>query len=102
MSAAPSFFLKLALAGLAMAALAGCTYDYLQRTDTVSYHAGDAVRANLEAETTNPARRSIFSTAGLGRNGNVIPSNATAGAATGATPAPTGASAAAGSSAQVN
>lgn len=95
--------LTLALAGPATTALSGCTYDYLQHTDTVSYHAGDAVQANLEAETINPARPSIFSTSGLGRNGKVIPAaNATASSAAGATPAPTGASAATGTAAQVN
>jgi hypothetical protein len=68
-----SAFLKLA-AGLGLAAtLSGCSYDYLQRTDRVAYSAGDAVRANLERETTNPTKRSQYVTKGLGRDGNVIP-----------------------------
>lgn len=68
-----SAFLKLA-ASLGLAAtLSGCSYDYLQRTDRVAYSAGDAVRANLERETTNPTKRSQYVTKGLGRDGNVIP-----------------------------
>lgn len=59
--------------GLAGALLAGCTYDYLQRTDRVGYSAGDAVRANLERETLNPTKRSMYDTRHLGRNGKVIP-----------------------------
>ena len=53
-------------------ARSGCAYDYLQHTDRVSYTAGDAVRANLASETTNPSKRSMYSTKGLGRNGNVL------------------------------
>jgi len=52
--------------------LGGCTYDYLQRTDRVGYSAGDAVRANLERETMNPTRRSMYDTRGLGKNGDVV------------------------------
>lgn len=60
-------------AGLALAlVLTGCSYDYLQRTDRVAYSTGDAVRANLERETTNPSRRSQALTTGLGRNGAVV------------------------------
>ena len=41
-----------ASAAIALAlALGGCAYDYLQHTDRVSYSAGDAVKANLEAQT---------------------------------------------------
>jgi hypothetical protein len=76
----------LATAG-AVLALAGCSYDYLNHEDTVAYHAGNAVRANLEAETTNPSRRSIYSTVGLGRNGNVIPPAAAGTAAPASAPA---------------
>ncbi len=62
----------MAAAGLAAALLAGCTYDYLQRTDRVGYSAGDAVRANLERETESPTRRSMYDTRGLGKDGKVI------------------------------
>lgn len=62
-------------AGLAalLAPLQGCAYDYLQHTDRVAYSAGDAVRANLERETTSPSKGSMYVTSGLGRNGPVIP-----------------------------
>ena len=61
-----------AVAALALT-LSGCAYDYLQHTDRVGYSAGDAVKANLASETTNPSKRSMYSTKGLGQNGNVIP-----------------------------
>lgn len=51
--------------------LAGCAYDYLQRSDRVAYSAGDAVKANLERETTSPSKKSMYSTGGLGKNGVV-------------------------------
>jgi hypothetical protein len=61
-----------AVAVLAMlSALGGCTYDYRQRTDRVGYSAGDAVKANLARETTNPTKASMYRTKGLGRNGVV-------------------------------
>ena len=53
-------------------ALAGCAYDYRQRTDRVGYAAGDAVKANLARETTNPTKASMYSTKGLGKNDSVI------------------------------
>jgi hypothetical protein len=53
--------------------LSGCAYDYMQRTDRVAPHAGNAVRANIEAQTVNPSKKSMKSTAGLGRNGIVVP-----------------------------
>ena len=53
-------------------ALAGCAYDYRQRTDRVGYAAGDAVKANLARETANPTKASMYSTKGLGKNGSVI------------------------------
>jgi hypothetical protein len=66
--------------------LGGCSYDYLQHTDRVAYSAGDAVAANLESETINPSRRSIYRTGGLGRNGAVATAaTATAAAASGPT-----------------
>ena len=53
------------------APLAGCVYDYAQHTDRVSYRAGNAVTQNLESETINTSKRSMYSTAGLGKNGVV-------------------------------
>jgi hypothetical protein len=60
----------------------GCTYDYLQNTDRVSYKAGNAVRANLAMETTNPWRANMYETRGLGKNGSVIPPPAVASSST--------------------
>ena len=57
-----------------LALLSGCAYDYLQHTDRVAYSAGDAVKANLERETINPSKGSMYVTSGLGKNGTVIPS----------------------------
>jgi len=59
-----------------MASLVGgcASYDYLQRTDRISYRAGNAVKANLERETINPWSWSMYDTTGLGKNGSVIPS----------------------------
>lgn len=59
--------------------LSGCAYDYLQRTDKVGYSAGDAVKANLEAQTFDPARDSAYSTRGLGKNGYVAPKSPSGG-----------------------
>ncbi|HZY48173.1 MAG TPA: hypothetical protein VFE64_00195 [Devosia sp.] len=53
--------------------LSGCAYDYLQHTDRVGYSAGDAVKANLAQETTNPSKRSMYLKGGLGKNGIVTP-----------------------------
>ena len=64
---------------LAALALSGCAYDYLQRTDKVGYSAGDAVKANLAMQTTNPAKDSAYSTNGLGKNGYVEPKSPTGG-----------------------
>jgi len=65
-------------AGIALlTALGGCTYDYLQRTDRVVYSAGDAVKANLARETTNPTKGSMYSTKGLGKDGPVMPAPGT-------------------------
>lgn len=71
--------------------LCGCTYDYLQNSDRVGYHAGDAVKANLEGATVNPQKPSMYNKSGLGRNGYVIPQGAstdTAASGTGATTNP--------------
>lgn len=64
---------KSAIAALCTLLLSGCGYDYLNHTDRVSYAAGDAVHANLERETINPSKRSMYRTGGLGKNGSVIP-----------------------------
>jgi len=63
--------------------LGGCTYDYLQHTDRVAYSAGDAVYANLESETINPSKKSMYYTKGLGKNGLVIPKTTTTTSTTG-------------------
>ena len=61
------------LAGAGMVlALGGCTYDYWQHTDRVGYHAGDAVKANLEAETVNPQSVTHYKKSGLGKDGAVL------------------------------
>ena len=73
---APMILKSAAVAGLALL-LGGCTYDYLQRTDRVAYSAGDAVKANLERETINPTRGSMYVTKGLGKNGSVNPASST-------------------------
>lgn len=62
------------VAGAALAVtLGGCSYDYLQHSDRVAYSSGDAVKANLERETIDPARASKDSTVGLGKNGHTVP-----------------------------
>lgn len=63
---------RLAATALLLAALGGCAYDYMQRTDRVGYSAGNAVKANLARETTNPAKGSMYSTKGLGKNGPLL------------------------------
>lgn len=70
---ANTFFRAGAGAILLALSLAGCSYDYLQNTDRIAYSAGDAVRANRERETMDPARGSMFDTTGLGANGSLIP-----------------------------
>ena len=68
------------LGGLLLAAaagLGGCTYDYTQHSDRIAYSAGDAVKANLEAETIDPSNPSMYSKKGLGKNGRVIPATTT-------------------------
>ena len=58
--------------------LAGCSsVDYLNHRDRVTLAGGDAVRANLERETLNPAKASMYTVAGLGGNGGVIPATTT-------------------------
>jgi hypothetical protein len=65
--------LALVIAGAAALAVSGCAYDYLQRTDKVGYSAGDAVKANIAAQTTDPAKDTAYTTKGLGKNGEVKP-----------------------------
>lgn len=62
---------RLSAAAAVALLLSACAYDYLQHSDRVAYSAGDAVKANLEAETINPARGSADDVSGLGRNGPV-------------------------------
>ena len=66
-----------ALALILACSLSGCTYDYLQRSDRVAYSAGDAVKANLERQTTDPSRGSAYDTTGLGQDGSVVPPSVT-------------------------
>lgn len=58
---------------LALVALSGCSYDYLQRTDKVSYRAGDAVRSNIEGAAEDPVDESRNRTNGLGKDGAITP-----------------------------
>lgn len=61
-------------AALAIALLAtGCAYDSMQRTDRVSFRAGNAVRANMATQTVNPSKGSLYVTTGLGASGTVRP-----------------------------
>lgn len=69
---------RLAAVAVLALALGGCAYDYFQRTDRVSFRAGDAVHHNLEQETINPSKRSMRSTYGLGQDGVVAPADAPA------------------------
>jgi hypothetical protein len=62
---------NIALATALALALTGCTYDYAQHIDGVSYKAGDAVKANLARETINPSKKSMYDTTGLGKTGNM-------------------------------
>jgi hypothetical protein len=58
--------------------LAGCASDYLNHRDRVTLAGGDAVRRNLERETANPSKASMYDTTGLGKNGGQIPGEETA------------------------
>lgn len=53
--------------------LAGCSSDYLNHRDRITLAGGNAVRANLERETINPSKASMYRTTRLGSNGNQIP-----------------------------
>jgi hypothetical protein len=66
-----------AAALILMASLtSGCSeYDYLQRTDRIGFRAGNAVKANLERETSNPSSRTMYDTFDLGKNGWVVPAD---------------------------
>jgi hypothetical protein len=61
-----------ALALVLAATLTGCTYDYAQRTDRVAFSAGDAVKTNMALQTTDPSKRSMNDTTGLGQDGTVV------------------------------
>ena len=71
--------LRLAAVAASALLLGACAYDYLQHSDRVAYSAGDAVKANLESETIDPARGSADDVSGLGRNGPVTASSASGG-----------------------
>lgn len=75
-----------ALVAAAALALSGCAYDYMQNSDRIAYSSGDAVKANLEAETTNPSDGTRYDTRGLGKNGLVIPASDYASSSTSAQP----------------
>jgi hypothetical protein len=64
---------RFALAALLPTLLGGCAYDYLQHTDRVSYSSGDAVKANLQQQTINPKKPSMYLKGGLGKTGKVDP-----------------------------
>lgn len=53
--------------------LAGCSSDYLNHRDRITLAGGDAVRRNLERETINPSKASMYRTYGLGKDGVRIP-----------------------------
>lgn len=63
--------------------IGGCAYDYLNNSDFVTKHAGDAVQANLERETLYPAGYHSGRTTLLGSYGGVIPSKESGGDYTG-------------------
>lgn len=70
----PIALLKVAaIAAPILLLLSGCAYDYLQHTDRIGYSTGDAVEANLEAETIDPGNNASYDTDGLGKDGVVIP-----------------------------
>lgn len=73
--------IKLTLSVSLVVALGGCSYDYFQRTDRVAYSAGNAVKANLESETTNPSSKASYNKSGLGKEGPVTgPTDSSGGA----------------------
>lgn len=76
-----------ALAATLALLTSGCVHDYMQRSDRISYSAGDAVKANLERETIDPSKDSMNNLSGLGRNGYVIPAPEDDSATQGSTPA---------------
>lgn len=54
--------------------LGGCAEaDYLNHRDTVTLAAGNAVRQNVEMETTNPTAGYMYDTSGLGADGSQQP-----------------------------
>jgi hypothetical protein len=62
------FLLPLA-GGAAALLLSACAYDYIQRTDRVGYSHGDAVKANIAAQTINPSSDAAYKVKGLGKSG---------------------------------
>lgn len=78
MSPAGATTARLAAAAGAALLLGACAYDYAQRTDRVGFSAGNAVHANLEGQTVNPSDGARYKTGGLGRNGVLVETEATA------------------------
>lgn len=70
--------IRLSMASALALTLGGCAYDYAQHTDRVAFSAGNAVKANLEAQTVNPTGASHYKTSGLGKDGPVMPETGTA------------------------
>ena len=64
--------IRLGVASALALTLAGCAYDYAQNSDRVGFSAGNAVKANLAAQTTNPSKSSQHETDGLGKDGVVL------------------------------
>jgi hypothetical protein len=71
-------FAAFVIMAVVTAPLAACSYDYMQHTDRVSFRAGNAVAQNLESETINPSKRSMYAKGGLGKNGIVAGTTASA------------------------
>lgn len=54
-------------------ALEGCAWDYLNNSDLVTAHGGDAVQSNLEQHTIYPVGYHSGKGSSLGNYGSVIP-----------------------------
>jgi len=63
---------NLMLVGGMSLVLSGCNLAYLANSDRVTQGGGNAVKANLEAQTINPSSASQYDVSGLGKNGSVI------------------------------
>ena len=56
---------------LTLAALSGCSYDYANNIDRVSYSAGNATKANLALQTVDPSKKSMYDNDDLGKDGHL-------------------------------